>query len=267
MKIFIGMLAYNAAPVIEAAIRSTYPFVHEIIVVDGSRLGPSTDKTSEVASLGSKVKLVSGTFKKTDGSWDEQGQRQTYMNMMDRGEDCWGIIQDADEVYDEANILRFIEAINESNSTPSVRVLSHGFVHFWHGLTRVMTGSHWSRPRDVCAFRLTSKMKTTGIVHVGETEGEHLGQDSFSARILKDVFSYHYGHAMSFERLCFKVQEYFLAGYLPTSHGLPAYQTQELADFMKNYKDNLYPLQSINIKPYTGEQPPTILPLVGSYFK
>jgi hypothetical protein len=276
MKISVGMIAYNAMPVVEMALRSIYPHVDEIIIIDGSRMGPSTDGTAKFSASSfitrsgprhAEVRVFSGTFARPDGSWDEQSQRQAYLNEMERGIDRWGILQDADEVFDHENALKLIEAIHEANKNPDIKVISHGFVHFWHSLNQVMTGGHWSRPRDVCAFRLTPELRTTNIVHVGEREGERFGQDGKAAMIRPDIFSYHYGHAMSFERLCFKVQEYFLAKYVRDNHGLAEITSAKLEDFMKEYRERIYHRQGPNIKSYDGKQPEAIRPLIGEYFK
>ena len=84
-RLSVGMIAYNASPVIEAAIRSSVNYVDEVIVIDGSELGPSTDDTKALAeSVSRKVKVVPGTFAKADGGWDEQAQRQYYLTEMPR---------------------------------------------------------------------------------------------------------------------------------------------------------------------------------------
>lgn len=254
------MLAYNSGPVIEAAIKSTYPFVDEIIVVDGSAYGPSTDGTAERAlSVGPKVKVVSGTYVQKNGSWDEQAQRQAYLDRMERGQDQWGLLQDSDEVYGREQILTLLGYI--LSASEETLLFSHGFVHFWRNLHQVMTGGAWSLHRDVCAFRLTPLLQTTGVVTIGEGIRDDLCHSEAPRRIiLRGVFSYHYGHALPYERLEFKVKEYFLAGYYSDR------PHQTLERFLREYKERFY-RPDPNILSYTGPQPEEIKPLIGTYFK
>jgi glycosyltransferase involved in cell wall biosynthesis len=261
MRVLVGMLAYNASPVIGAAIRSVYPYVDEIIVVDGSRFGPSTDETKTIAeSVGDKVRIIQGVFAKEDGSWDEQGQRQAYMDKMDRNEDCWCVLQDADEVYDKRNFLTLY--LHMASANPETLLFSHYFIHFWGSLYQIRSGGQWDEPRGVCAFRLTKDIKTVGFDLVGESEDKPLNFDPPPRRrVLPDVFSYHYGHALARDRLLFKVREAFLAGYFPD-------RADETVDvFMEEYGAKIHGTIPEDVKAYTGEHPEAILSLIGSYFK
>lgn len=255
MKVSVGMIAYNASPVIGAAIRSTYPYVDNIIVVDGSAHGPSTDDTVEVAkAVGSRVSVVSGVFVKPDGSWDERSQRQTYLDLMSRGERCWGLAQDADEVYDKENILKLIESLE--NVKLDIDIISHGFIHFWRNLNQIVTGGQWSVARmESCAFRLTENIK---VINNNTMSGfQHRWPECWLH--CDDIFVYHYGHALSYERCFFRVKEYFLAGYVGD------HSKYSLEEHMKEW-NRIYNLPLPGVVPYTGSQPEAILPLIGSYF-
>jgi len=256
MRVTVGMIAYNASPVIGAAIRSTYPYVDDIIVVDGSAQGPSTDDTVTMAkSIGSRVSVVSGVFAKPDGSWDERRQRQTYLDLMGRSEERWGLAQDADEVYDKENILKLIESMDNAKS--DIDIISHRFIHFWRNLNQIVTGSQWSMARmESCAFRLTEGIK---IVNNNTMAGfRHGWPGCWSHR--DDIFVYHYGHALSYERCLFRVREYFLAGYVGD------HSQYSLEEYIKEW-NRIYDLKLPGVVSYIGPQPETILPLIGSYFK
>jgi glycosyltransferase involved in cell wall biosynthesis len=261
MIISVGMIAYNATPVIEAAIRSSYPYVDEIIVIDGSAYGPSTDETVKMAqSVGPKVRTISGTYAKSNGSWDEQGQRQAYLDQMKRGENHWCILQDADEVYDLENILKLYYYM--ATSGPETLLLSHCFIHFWGTLNQIRTGGQWDEPRGVCAFRLTPNMKAVGFDLIGEDSASPLNFEGPPQRqVLLDVFSYHYGHALSRDRLLFKVREAFLAGYFPE------WPDETVDSFMEKYGEKIHDQIPEGVKPYTGKHPKTILHLIGSDFQ
>ncbi len=74
--ISIVMPVYNEARLLPTHLWLASPHVDEIILVDGSPFGPSTDETAEIASQYPNVKRIEGTFEQPwrKGAWDKQGQ-------------------------------------------------------------------------------------------------------------------------------------------------------------------------------------------------
>ena len=66
---------YNEEVLIKPCLEHLMPCVDEIIVIDGSATGPSTDSTAEIAKSFDKVKYLSGTFKTIPGEWDAGSQK------------------------------------------------------------------------------------------------------------------------------------------------------------------------------------------------
>jgi len=63
-------------------LKNISPYVDEIVAVDGSVLGPSTDSTADILkSFDSKVKYKAGKFISPDGGWDISTQRNTAITM------------------------------------------------------------------------------------------------------------------------------------------------------------------------------------------
>ena len=58
-------------------LKNIEPYVDEIVIVDGSPDGPSTDDTKVIAEACEKVQYQSGIFKTIDGAWDMALQRNT----------------------------------------------------------------------------------------------------------------------------------------------------------------------------------------------
>ena len=264
MRISVGMLAYNASPLIEAAIRSVYAFADEIIVVDGSAHGPSTDNTLALATgVGSKVHAVSGTFVKPNGSWDEKGQRQTYIDMMKKGSDCWCLVHDSDEIFGRPQLLLLLEKL--FTASPDTMLISYPFIHFWKNIHQVRVDGPWSAPRGVGTFRLTPGVRMLTFELVGEREKEGWQLQKAPVRInCTDVFAYHYGHAMTRERILFKIRETFLAGYYTGWEG------RSVEEFMTEYGNNVFdigPDNNSRLELFTGNHPADVLPLIGTYFK
>ena len=215
MKIYVGMLAYNAELYIEAALKSMYDYVDKIIVVDGSPAGFSTDRTVEVVrSVGPKVQLTQGKFSFTNTEksgrswynvWDETKQRQTYIDLAEKDENNWLILQDADEVFDDKNIQRLIEYAK--TAAPEVKLLSYQWKNFWRDPWHVIEGGDWSRPRWVGMFRLIPGVQQLNINMTGMSGDDNWATAGRPTKvILNDVFFYHYGHVSTFERYEFKIK-------------------------------------------------------------
>lgn len=71
------MSVYNEAKLLPHVLKNIEPHVDEIVIVDGSPDGPSTDNTKAIAKECPKVQYHSGTFKAIDGAWDMGLQRNT----------------------------------------------------------------------------------------------------------------------------------------------------------------------------------------------
>jgi len=71
------MSVYNEEKLLPHVLENIEPHVDEIVIVDGSPDGPSTDGTKAVAKACEKVQYQSGTFKTIDGAWDMALQRNT----------------------------------------------------------------------------------------------------------------------------------------------------------------------------------------------
>lgn len=69
------MPVYNEEALLEATLKNIYPYVDEIVVVDGGPDGKSTDGTAEIAKACDKVKYCEGVYTTLDGAWDSPSQR------------------------------------------------------------------------------------------------------------------------------------------------------------------------------------------------
>ena len=68
---------YNEEMLLPYTLANIEPYVDEIIVIDGSPDGPSTDKTAAIASKFADVVYTDGRFRTLDGAWDMVLQRNT----------------------------------------------------------------------------------------------------------------------------------------------------------------------------------------------
>jgi glycosyltransferase involved in cell wall biosynthesis len=231
VRISVGMLAYNSGPIIEAAIKSSYDFVDEIFVIDGSADGLSTDDTAKIAvSCGPKVSLFQGTFKDTNGVWSEAKQRDVYTNILRPwNPNDWILYQDSDEVFarDEAALIPVVAAEADSE----VKYISFRAFHFWNDCHHIITGDGWDFTRPCGLMRLRDRGTLT-IVN-------------------EQIRMYHYGHILSKERVKYKIKQYFMRGDY-ASYGWPAGDWDAFyKEFWQPYCENpKYP-----IKPFSGVHP------------
>lgn len=270
-KIYAGMIAYNEEWIIECSLKSIYEHVDEIIVIDGSPYGPSTDRTVQIAkSIGPKVKVFSGTFRDSTTNCDpEKIQRQALLDKMEKGKDNWYIIQDADEVWNDENIKRLINYLRHSVHEKT-RIIAYPHIQFmrdcWHyyfrkDKHRYAKKKYCSKPKPHNALRLLPGIKYFDYCTVG------VSRDSRRfTTILDNVSFFHYCSALPKEKFLYKMRWRFL--YI---------HKRKPEEYEKYYKEvvirkweELQKLASSNefeVRVYDGPQPKWIQPLIGTLWK
>jgi glycosyltransferase involved in cell wall biosynthesis len=84
--------------------------VDEIVIVDGSPSGPSTDKTLEICKKFSKVKYLTGAFRTIPGSWDTGSQKN--LGITESSGDVFMFLS-ADMIF--YNLERLCQSIREDD--------------------------------------------------------------------------------------------------------------------------------------------------------
>jgi len=265
MKVFIGMPAYNEELIIGSAIKSVYDYVDRIFVVDGSKEGPSTDRTAEKArAVGPKVEVISDTFVADDNSWGEQRQRQKCIDMMEKDKNNWCIFQDADEIFDDPQLQRLFEYMAQISS--DIMLLAYNVVHFFRDPWHVVKGGDWDKPRRYQAFRLIPEVQMLSYNEVGiKTGAPYINWDLSGdppRHVVDDVFYYHYGHILTFERMEFK-QKHFV------EQGLCAHMGYHPDEWERFRKEKFIPSwnelleKSQGVRSYGGDHPDEVKPILG----
>ena len=140
MKICAGVLAYNAEIIIEASLKSIENYVDHIFVINGSALGPSTDKTAKIAeSVGKKVEVISGMFD------NKLKQRQVYLDLMIKDDNNWCILHDSDEVWRKDFIEKLINYILEASL--ETKAFGYSPINFYKDYHHIISGGSWDKPR------------------------------------------------------------------------------------------------------------------------
>jgi len=263
MKIYVGMIAYNEEIFIEASLKSIYDYVDEIIVIDGSPWGPSTDDTAKIArAVGSKVRVTRGEYRNMVGTDHKKIQRQAYLDLMEKDENNWCILHDADEAFTKDNIERFLEYIRDAKQETMVfgNVPINFIADCWHRFG--------GEARKTAAWRLTP-----GVTHFNHHRVGIKGvrppwslAESPIRIMLEDVFFHHYGHALRNEKYIVRGKCYLERGDF---HRL-GYQSDE---WDRYYQERILPhwkmkeeRKTMDKGVYEGEHPESVKPLIGTYW-
>ena len=102
-KVSVILPVYNEEFFLPYVLANINDYVDEIIIVDGSVKGQSTDKTAEIAKSYEKVKYFSGTFITDFGGWDMGGQRNLALEHV-TGDTI--LVLSADMIIDNMEMLR-----------------------------------------------------------------------------------------------------------------------------------------------------------------
>jgi len=270
MKIYAGMIAYNEEWIIECSLKSIYEYVDEIIVIDGSPFGPSTDKTAQIAkSIGPKVKVFSGTFKDSEGLDPEKLQRQTLLDKMEKDKDNWYIIKDADEIYMDEEIGRLISHLQHSDGKTTMFTYPH--IQFirdcWHYCSsknekKYDKKKYCSLPTTHRVLRLLPGIKYFHYHMVGASK------DAIKFRItLHDVSFFHYGWALSKEKYLYKMYWRFLFIHKRNPDEWEKYRKEVAIPQWECWQRLESNSNEYDVKAYDGPQPKCIQPLIETIWR
>jgi len=121
-KLSAIMCVYNEEKLLPHVLKNIEPYVDEIVIVDGSPTGPSTDKTAEIAKGCEKIVYKSGTYGTIDGAWDRGIQRNTGINA---ASGKYLMFLSADMLFTNLDMMR--EAVDASRS----KIFFCSTIEFW----------------------------------------------------------------------------------------------------------------------------------------
>ena len=140
MKIAFGIIVFEGDYVLEEALKSIYPFAHQILIAEGpitywqqQGYTTSTDRTNEIIDNfpdpEDKIRIVHGQFNEKDE------QCNAYMaHLKDDTDYIWNL--DSDEIFKAEDIKKIMDILEKEKYT------SVGFksVSFYGGLDHYLTG-------------------------------------------------------------------------------------------------------------------------------
>ena len=128
MTLTAYFVLYNDELFLEYALASIVDFVDQIVVVDGSIKGPSTDRTPDIVSRFKSVCTIdyeTGTFVRDDGRWDNSAQANTAISLCTSD---FIMRVDGDEVHDTIQMERLRIAVDKAQTK---KLLCYQYVNFF----------------------------------------------------------------------------------------------------------------------------------------
>ena len=185
------MPVYNEAKILPTHLRLASPHLDEIILVDGSPFGPSTDETAQIASEYPNVTRIKGTYEQhgKGGAWNKQEQLSTGVAAA-LGDII--IITSADTVYSDYGML--VEALR---SSPDAKVWYCPSIEFFIDTSHirlVMQDGGFPLPQmgyTIVARDVFSENEPAYFKSAKVKPGEMV--------YLYDVVKYHYGWITDFD--------------------------------------------------------------------
>ncbi len=196
-KIGVAYITKNEEDYIEVSIKSIYPMVSKIVVVDNC----STDKTLEILEKmddpQKKITVISRKFN------NKTEQRNVYADMItkENGYD-WLWVLDGDEVFDNENLRKIEHLIFANDNIPAFQ---WNFIDFFGDFGHVSKGiwEQFTGRKSLINLNICDKIKYS--IHTLPVLEN--GQD-IPAVFCKDIFFFHYSYVRSDERIKKKIDYY-----------------------------------------------------------
>jgi len=198
----ISMLlpVYNEERLLRYSLQSPIKYVDEIIVVDGSPWGPSTDGTKAIIdefdkSYPGKIKYLSGVFSLPDGAWDESTHRNLGLQEV-TGD--FLMPHCGDMLYSEIDIIKLVQALNKF---PERKIFYCLFIEFWLDYRHIrLYGGHameaWFPVPAISDIPIVSMDIVKEYERGPNLVLQDYNQEDFL--FVPDAFRYHYGWISGF---------------------------------------------------------------------
>lgn len=237
MKISMVMPVYNEAKLLPCHLELAAPFVDEIILVDGSPAGPSTDGTKDLIEY-NNVEIIEGKFELAGrkGGWDKAAQLRMGV---EKATGDMLIITSCDNVFGDYEML--VETIKEH---PEGKVfycfLTEFFIDCSH--VRMINIPDFPMPQISCGIfqkRLFTTKEHTWFARSLVEPVDYI--------FLQDVHKYHYGWVTDFDKQVAKhIRNVRSGGWLEygeriLSSGEQALETWAITHILSYTKEIVFP--------------------------
>lgn len=269
MKLSAVMNVYNEELCLPYCLDSLLPVLDELILVDGSEDGPSSDSTQAIidtlsAEYPDKIRYFSGTFRKPDGSWDAASQWNVGLQQI-TGDFVMCTAADIIYDYEDAVLARQIVELFPEKTYFYAPFLEF-FVDTEHIIMQDAMTKEPALPRPLCGHAVWVA-SSLGIYSFDNTE---YNKEAFATRegidwkrdviFMPHVKRFHFAYVKSFPFQVAKIVKYVLRGeHGPIGAEVRARGKEAIynyaVDFAKGFANSPPRI------PYTGMYPKVAEPL------
>lgn len=192
---------YNEGIFLKYSLQNTIKYVDEIVIVDSSPTGPSTDNTKNIIDAfdvlyPKKIKYFSGTFRRDTGAWDESGSRNLALSKVSGDvlmPHC------GDMIYTESDFEQITDIVRHYKDK---RIIYCLFVEFWmnQNYVRLYGGHAMEAWFPVLAISDIPFIDMSLVEEYFDGPNLRIGSyvnDDFL--FVPNVFRYHYGWVSGFD--------------------------------------------------------------------
>ncbi len=265
MKLSVVMEVYNEEQCLPCSLVPLLQTMDEVVVIDGSETGPSTDDTGDILlDLQDKyevLKCLSGTYARDDGAWDDAGQGTAGLSLV-TGD--FVMRTAADIVYDVSDLVHLRAMVEQF---PEKKMFYTPLLEFWGNTNRILLRGI-ALPEDVLLRPLfgeavfVSTRANVRYIEQGENRVSGTVADiKFPEDIvyLPHVKRFHYAYVKSFSHQVEKIVKYMHRGEYGDI-GRDALAKGESAAYAKAFELVDEMIQR-DCPVYAGKYPVTGLPL------
>ncbi len=236
-SISVCYIVYNEELFLKYSIKSIYNFADQIIIVDGSPQGASTDNTKTIVdSFGTeKIIYVQGTF------MDKKEQRNEYLKYI-TGD--WILVVDGDEVYKYSHLQRLRKIIETRHDIVAIHF---DFIHFWKDLKHYRVGNIFSDIPFRC-YMYQKGMHYREHYLIANSDGQFI---DYLPNVYYDsiIKAYHYGYVKPLQDIRAKMIYYAKRGDAGSMHQK---DPEAFADY---FIKNEWKLDRPDVYKYSGRHP------------
>lgn len=193
-KISAILPVYNEEILLPSVLENIEDLVDEIVIIDGSEKGKSTDATEDIARSCEKVFYLSGVFKSGNGAWSPGLQKNTALS---KASGDVFILLSADMFF--LGLPAFVDVIR---SDEDHKIFFTSTIEFWQDMRYVRLYSADEDPLVVSSGILQSVAITNDVKPYYDDYGNLVisDVDPLDRLLFPDVIKYHLGWIRDFKK-------------------------------------------------------------------
>lgn len=275
-KLIAYWIVYNEEKFLPYTPITTLENVDYCVFLNGGPNGPSTDNTLNILEgfkkqYGDKVHILSGTWGKNTIerhlNWDKimRDAALVYIedNLLEEDEECWLLLQDADEIYLEKDVLKMKELIDIANKKEQV-MIRYDYINFFYDYFHTVHDNNFSTPaHHLHIFREGFRYFDVSTLITDEYYKILCHYRPEQIMYTDQIKLYHYGHCGSYNSERLKYWRYARRGDLGIDVAKSMPDSPEKLDWVDPRIEELKDTNRIHL--FSGIHPAHMLPYIEKY--